>query len=731
MEKSANELLVKDKKVNIQDESFPLISFIMPVYNDGETVEGAIDSIFDQDWPNIEVIAVNDGSTDNTKQVLNKLKKKHKNLTVVHFKKNKGACVARNEGAKLAKGKYYAWLPADARIYPGMVRVWVETLERFPEYDFLYGGYRFVDKEGNMVQNYLSDVFEPYLLEIQNYIDGSFPIRAETYWKVAKKIGNSDGVWDPSVKSLQDWDFWLSVVKDYGGKGLYYRDIFFETTLPHPGGLSYDSHQNWLARTRFIKQKHGIPERKICVTAPGAPFFGKYIAYILDADYKDMPPVKDHDYDMIYELGFYPSIAETCGQVFVDPKVFSQYEDLIRKKDGVPYAKAIKVVHLIGTDLLQMQNLSKIEMRLFRHVLNGSIDYLFTEYKETQKEAKELGLITSVLPLPPRKYFEPNPFPKDFTVAVYAPAVNQALYNIDLIKKVAKRLPKVKFKFFGNSQKAGKEGNIEYVGYVFDMQKFIDDCSCLLRITVHDGLPQSVLEFLSAGRRVIFNHDFPFVNQADKKLTIDAIVKAIKEEMNKGLNEEAAKYIRRNFTKEKFKKKIYGLLKYEPKEFWNRKAKKWADYVCKFYGTKDWEFIQPYVLDVNPKTIIDVGCGEGQWADVLPGEYLGIDIAENMIKIAKQRYPNKKFKVVSLEDAPRVINKKFDLAFCYTVFEHIPEENMEKAIKSLKKIAKKAIIVEPIDIETKEYCYNHNYHKWFKIIKEKKLGKRNLMVVEL
>lgn len=710
----------------LENKEFPLISFIMPVYNDGAEVEKAIDSIFDNDWPSIEVIAVNDGSTDNSKEALAKLSKKHKNLTVVNFERNKGACAARNEGAKLAKGKYYAWLPADAKIYPGMVRVWVETLEKHSDYDFLYGGYRFVDDQGNTVMNYPSQKFEPYLLEVQNYIDGSFPLKAETFWRVAKEMGQ-DGLWDPNIKSLQDWDFWLSVVK-HGGKGFYYADTFFETTLPHPGGLSYDSHENWLARSNAIKRKHGIPDRKICVTAPGAPFFAKYLAWVLDADFKDLPPLKDHDYDMIYLLGFYPSMAERCSMSFVHPKYFSQYEEFIKEGKEVPMTAALKVVHLIGTDLLQMADLSKNQLGVFQHFLNNKFDHTFTEFEPTQKEAKELGLNTNVLALPPRMFFEPTSFPKEFTIAVYAPPVNQALYNLELMEKVAKKLPKVKFKFFGG-QAIKRDGNIEYVGYVNDMTEFIKDCSCLMRITTHDGLPQAVLEFLSAGRRIIFNHDFKFVNTANKQLTVNALLKAIKEEMDQDLNEESAKWVRKNFSHEKFKEKVYSLLEYKPKEFWEKYAQTWIKGAEKFYDTRDWAEIEPFVKEIDPSSVIDIGCGTGQWSQHFKKGYFGIDISENLIKFAQKEYPDRKFKASSLEDLD--VGKKYDLAFCYTVFEHITEENMPKAIASLKKVAKKAILVEPIDIKTKQYCHNHNYSQWFKIKKSKDIRNRRLMVIDL
>ena len=98
------------------------ISFIMPCHNDGNSIEKAITSIRDQDLPDIEMIVVNDGSTDESKTVLEALKEKGMIDHLIHFEQNRGACVARNEGAKLATGKYFSFLPADA-VY---ILVWPE-----------------------------------------------------------------------------------------------------------------------------------------------------------------------------------------------------------------------------------------------------------------------------------------------------------------------------------------------------------------------------------------------------------------------------------------------------------------------------------------------------------------------------------------------------------------------------------------------------------------------------
>ncbi|MBI2723274.1 MAG: glycosyltransferase family 2 protein, partial [Bacteroidetes bacterium] len=126
------------------------ISFITPCYNDGDTIEKLIKSLVDQDLSDIEIIVVNDGSTDNSKIILDGLKEIYP-INIIHFEKNKGACVARNEGAKIAQGKYFSFLPADAILYPGMARVWFNNLEEQPDYDFLYGGYRLIDEDGEPI----------------------------------------------------------------------------------------------------------------------------------------------------------------------------------------------------------------------------------------------------------------------------------------------------------------------------------------------------------------------------------------------------------------------------------------------------------------------------------------------------------------------------------------------------------------------------------------------------
>lgn len=90
----------------------PLISFIIPVYNFAEYVSDCIYSILNQTYKNIEVVIVNDGSTDNTLQVINNIAKYDSRVLTIH-KKNEGVSVARNTGISACHGEYIVFVDAD------------------------------------------------------------------------------------------------------------------------------------------------------------------------------------------------------------------------------------------------------------------------------------------------------------------------------------------------------------------------------------------------------------------------------------------------------------------------------------------------------------------------------------------------------------------------------------------------------------------------------------------
>lgn len=89
-----------------------MVSIIMPTYNRASTIKEAIDSVLNQTYSNLELIVVDDGSTDNTEELVHKINDSR--LLYIKQMKNQGACVARNLGIQIAKGEYIAFQDSDS-----------------------------------------------------------------------------------------------------------------------------------------------------------------------------------------------------------------------------------------------------------------------------------------------------------------------------------------------------------------------------------------------------------------------------------------------------------------------------------------------------------------------------------------------------------------------------------------------------------------------------------------
>jgi len=117
----------------------PEISVIIPTYQHGDTLSACLDSIFGQTFKDIEVIVVNDGSTDNTEEILKPY------LDKIIYKKiaNSGAPKARNTGFGLSKGRFVIFCDADLILKPEMLRLLYDALKENPKATYAYGGFRF------------------------------------------------------------------------------------------------------------------------------------------------------------------------------------------------------------------------------------------------------------------------------------------------------------------------------------------------------------------------------------------------------------------------------------------------------------------------------------------------------------------------------------------------------------------------------------------------------------
>ncbi|MEH6954670.1 glycosyltransferase family 2 protein [Neobacillus drentensis] len=118
----------------------PKISVVIPVYNVENYLHRCVDSILNQTFQDFEIILVDDGSLDNSGQICDAYAQKDKRIKVIH-KKNARVSAARNDGIKIAKGKYLSFIDSDDWIEPGMYQEMVNKVEEL-ELDFIMCDYK-------------------------------------------------------------------------------------------------------------------------------------------------------------------------------------------------------------------------------------------------------------------------------------------------------------------------------------------------------------------------------------------------------------------------------------------------------------------------------------------------------------------------------------------------------------------------------------------------------------
>jgi glycosyltransferase involved in cell wall biosynthesis len=130
------------------DSSGPLISIIIPVYNVEQYFERCVQSLFDQSFSNFEAILIDDGSTDGSAELCDKIAKKDKRIKTIH-KQNEGVAVARSVGIKESCGQYIMFLDSDDFYDINLLKL-AEQKIKDTEADIVVFGYKKITKDGQI-----------------------------------------------------------------------------------------------------------------------------------------------------------------------------------------------------------------------------------------------------------------------------------------------------------------------------------------------------------------------------------------------------------------------------------------------------------------------------------------------------------------------------------------------------------------------------------------------------
>jgi len=186
----------------------PLVSVIVPVYNMASYLEEAIQSILSQDYPHLEVIIMDDGSTDNSLAIAHHLAQSDPRIYVYH-QSNAGVAAARNKAIRFSKGQYILPVDADNWIEPSYLRRAVDVLEKHPEIKVVgCQAVFFGEKNGP----WKLPPFSYRRIAQRNIIDVCAMYRRTDFDQTTG--------YDEQFPFREDWDFWLSM---FESGGAFYR----------------------------------------------------------------------------------------------------------------------------------------------------------------------------------------------------------------------------------------------------------------------------------------------------------------------------------------------------------------------------------------------------------------------------------------------------------------------------------------------------------------------------
>lgn len=187
----------------------PEVSVIIPTYNHERYIRSAVESAIHQDYENLEIFVIDDGSTDETAELL----KPYQSKINYVYKANGGTPSALNLGLAMATGYYVCWLSADDVFMKGKVAKQVRLMESDPSLGFCYTSFSVIDANG-IKQYDVNSAYYPDKREMVNHLmEGCF-INGSSVMMRASAL-REIGYFDEGLPQAHDYDLWLRFLRHY------------------------------------------------------------------------------------------------------------------------------------------------------------------------------------------------------------------------------------------------------------------------------------------------------------------------------------------------------------------------------------------------------------------------------------------------------------------------------------------------------------------------------------
>lgn len=224
----------------------PLVTVIIPCYNQSQYLKETVLSALNSDYSPLEIIIINDGSTDDSPEIGEKLAEEHDSVVFIN-QKNQGVGVARNSGIKASTGKYILPLDGDDLISKDYISKAVKVLESDKNVKVVYcKGIKF---NGNGQKNWKLKPFSRNALARDNMIFVSALFR--------KSDGESCGGFSEDMHfGREDWEFWIKMLKNGGEVVQLPINGFFYRLTPSSKRKKTGTNEKKRARIAYLNFKH-------------------------------------------------------------------------------------------------------------------------------------------------------------------------------------------------------------------------------------------------------------------------------------------------------------------------------------------------------------------------------------------------------------------------------------------------------------------------------------------
>ncbi len=265
-----------------QDVVRGLVSVVLPVYNGEKYLREAIDSVLSQTYTRLELIIVDDGSTDESGRIADEFIKKDDRVKVIH-QKNMKLPTALNDGFAAARGEFLTWTSADNRMMPVCLEILAAELSRDRACDMVYGNMRLIDEDGDILRGkgwyemplmsgnvILPDSTDKLNIVANNTIGAAFMYRSGT-------LGVLGGYAEDKYL-LEDYDWFMRMNSFFSIKHTICKKPIYEYRM-HSGSLTAQDEELGITASRPALMELDKKRRA---------FYQKQLCFYLDGDDKEV-----------------------------------------------------------------------------------------------------------------------------------------------------------------------------------------------------------------------------------------------------------------------------------------------------------------------------------------------------------------------------------------------------------------------------------------------------------